>query len=471
MGLVDSYGKCVDLYEGTGSLKDSTGKTFECEFEAGQLMDGTIVLVCTSRPGEYFMFSLGAELQFEGLTADGRTVRSRGRNTSINILAGRLDRPGSRTAFAPSELVVSSAEKTPAKLRFGLTNFRLSGQHVVINRTRHKNLLLRLTDHKKLYIVELRPVEDYKEIMLRVSTLKSIEVTCTAEVDVEKFGDIENIETVIGRLCLIASVARGTKVEWIYCDWLDEDGSQIRRTHAHRYTKPYSALSIIDYRGDDNSTRLFLEQAYTTFCKRCDDYELDRGTINSYIDAKSESDFIETRGAKLAVALEGLKHAFLHSKNGVSEFILPPSQFSELAPKLLKAIKDVLKEIPEISKSDRGLIATPGKMLSLNRQSFRDILEKLFEEIKLLPNLGEIKLFIACRNKLVHTGDFYCNAATPEERAICAPLASPVEEYFFLVNFLDRIFLKLLGYSGEYLNISKAIKGENEVELVDAMNL
>src|SRR5687768_8782068 len=104
MGLLDSYGKCIEVYEGTGSLTDSTGTTFKCEFEAGQLLDGRIVLLCTSLPGEYFKFGLGAELQFEGRTSDGRTVKSHGRNTSINILAGRLNRPGSRTALAPGEL-------------------------------------------------------------------------------------------------------------------------------------------------------------------------------------------------------------------------------------------------------------------------------------------------------------------------------------------------------------------------------
>jgi len=65
MSLQDHYGKCIDFYEGTGSL-NSNGTSFECEFEAGQLHDGTIVLLCTSLPGEYFMFGLGNEIHFRG---------------------------------------------------------------------------------------------------------------------------------------------------------------------------------------------------------------------------------------------------------------------------------------------------------------------------------------------------------------------------------------------------------------------
>jgi hypothetical protein len=37
-----------------------------------------------------------------------------------------------------------------------------------------------------------------------------------------------------------------------------------------------------------------------------------------------------------------------------------------------------------------------------------------------------------------------------------------------MVNFLDRVFLKLLNYSGKYVNIGKMIKGEDGIEMVDA---
>ncbi|MBK9163128.1 MAG: hypothetical protein IPM21_04325 [Acidobacteria bacterium] len=472
MSLEDHYGKCIDIYEGTGILTSSNGADYECEFETGQLKDGTIILLCTSLPGEYFMFGLGDEVQLRGQTKDGKTVESRGRNTSINVLLGSLGRAGSRTALKPKELVVTASDKAPAKLRFGLTNFRMSRAHILFDQYWHECLPLRLTDNREWCLVELKPAKDYKETMLRVSTLKSIEVTCTAEVDVEKFRNVKEIDAVIGRLCLIASVARGTKIQWIFRDQLDKDGNLIRRTHAHRISKPYGPLSVIDCRADDNPTRLFIEQAYTVFCQRCKDYELDRGTIDSYIDAKSESDFMETRGAKLAVALEGLKHAFLHRDGSpFSEFIIPDEKFEKLTPALTEAFDAVLKHDPDVSPEQRSTFTNKARMRSFNRRSFRYSLTKLFEEIGFNPDKREVKLFIACRNKLVHAADFYCNAATAPERAECAPLADPIEEYYFMVNFLDRIFLKLLGYAGEYINIAKVIKDEEGIEFVDSRNL
>jgi hypothetical protein len=67
------------------------------------------------------------------------------------------------------------------------------------------------------------------------------------------------------------------------------------------------------------------------------------------------------------------------------------------------------------------------------------------------PPEEEVKLFVESRNSLIHKGDFYYNTAEPRKRKKC-PLSSAVEEYFFLVNFLDRVFLKLFGYSGPYMD-------------------
>ena len=36
--------------------------------------------------------------------------------------------------------------------------------------------------------------------------------------------------------------------------------------------------------------------------------------------------------------------------------------------------------------------------------------------------------------------------------------------FYFLVNFLDRVYLKLLGYSGDYLNIYNLVTGRPEKE-------
>ena len=65
---------------------------------------------------------------------------------------------------------------------------------------------------------------------------------------------------------------------------------------------------------------------------------------------------------------------------------------------------------------------------------------------------SEIELFLKCRDYLVHTGRFYSQAATAEDRDEVPPSATPFEEFCFLISFLDRLYLKLFGYSGPYFD-------------------
>jgi len=61
-------------------------------------------------------------------------------------------------------------------------------------------------------------------------------------------------------------------------------------------------------------------------------------------------------------------------------------------------------------------------------------------------------LLVQSRNSLIHRGGFYCELADEDERKRCTPLPTVKDEYCFLLNFLDKVFLKLLGYSGPYIN-------------------
>lgn len=91
-------------------------------------------------------------------------------------------------------------------------------------------------------------------------------------------------------------------------------------------------------------------------------------------------------------------------------------------------------------------------MGGLNRTSFRQVVRALLSLIALNVPTAEQGLFIACRNSLVHVGRFYCDSATGEQRARVRPLDTPFEEYCFMISFLDRIFLRIFGYSGKYLD-------------------
>jgi len=107
-----------------------------------------------------------------------------------------------------------------------------------------------------------------------------------------------------------------------------------------------------------------------------------------------------------------------------------------------------------IGKREAEAIASEGKIGGLNRRSFRYVLLKLCKSLN-LDLKPDTELFIACRNSLVHQGRFYSKSAKPTDRERLAPLSTASDEYFFLVNVMDRLYLKLIGYSGPYTNWRK----------------
>jgi hypothetical protein len=140
------------------------------------------------------------------------------------------------------------------------------------------------------------------------------------------------------------------------------------------------------------------------------------------------------------------------------------SEFEELVPKIAGAVKSVL---PAALSSDVVLqLAGHSKLLGLNRTGFRAVVKALCRYLRFTPDRGELELFVKSRDYLVHTGEFYCDAAKPNDRAKVTPLPDATKEFFFLVSFLDRLFLKLLGYSGLYADWRRLPEHDQSSELL-----
>jgi hypothetical protein len=188
---------------------------------------------------------------------------------------------------------------------------------------------------------------------------------------------------------------------------------------------------------------------YPVYVDRRDRYRLDRGTVDSVLDAKVETDFLETRGAKLAVALETLKHNVLVSATPHVEYYIPPQRFATFLTDIADQTRRVLVA-NGVESSDARAITSPKRFLALNRRSFSSLLRRLCKQIGLRLR-ADLDLFVSCRNSLVHRGDFYCSTASPEERIDVPPKATRFHEYLFLVSVVDAFLLRLVGYNGPYL--------------------
>jgi hypothetical protein len=84
-----------------------------------------------------------------------------------------------------------------------------------------------------------------------------------------------------------------------------------------------------------------------------------------------------------------------------------------------------------------------GKMAALKRRSFRRRLSELAREYR-VPMGDEIGQIVKARNSLVHEAAFSSD--------------DHWREYLLLLNALDKILLRMLGYEGPYRDVLNGFK-------------
>jgi hypothetical protein len=83
----------------------------------------------------------------------------------------------------------------------------------------------------------------------------------------------------------------------------------------------------------------------------------------------------------------------------------------------------------------------------INRRTFKKILADICKRIDLQLTAEDTQRFIQSRNTLIHKGRFKC-----EEKSRGAEDTQLFEEFCFLMNVLDKVFLRLIEYHGQYMD-------------------
>ncbi len=437
--LLSHYGDCIATYSGEGTLTLPDKRMVHCSFEAGQLKNGSVILICDFLTPPPYIPILYADY-FEGVTDEGFRISTAGpimgmndlTNDSINLLNIRL-------VFYVSEMTIQILVGKPASyVRFGITNFILDTP-----------LSLCLQDITSITTLSIEPINDYKRIMSRVRTLRAIDVTCEVSINNSEKEDAKALEDIMNNLCYLLSVAQGRKIQWIYSYHYDETGTLVLKQHDSNVTKVFGPLSLIE---GIQEIKAFLEGTYNSYVRNREQYRLAQGLIDAYLDAKAEPDYLQMRGIKLAVVMEMLKEVFLQVPGVVQggRFILPDQTFRAFQSLLENPLRYLLSSMG-VDGSDQDEICD--KIEELNRRSFKPILKSIFKYISLDVAKNDLNLFVTCRNKLVHSGRFFSETASKKELKRYKVSFDRIgrDEYYFLVNVLDKMFLKLLGYSGPYV--------------------
>jgi hypothetical protein len=442
------YGRVLAAYSGQGSIRLETGETLGCAFSVGQLADGTIILLPHTLAGS-MSWPPGPLASFEGTTPQGAQLVSGGRGLTTTDLRTRSAAPS--LAFdLPSLTAHVSAAHPATEARFGLTSFILAPD------TRAP---LTLHAPAGVLAVELVAVSDAEHIVRRIRTLRTIDVTCEVRVPLAQGVTLERIHEQTHILCRALSIANGSRVEWVYCDLYDTSGARIERQHRNHVTKRYTGCTIIDYRnGWTPDVQRFTEEAFRLLATDTEPL-LRPSILESLYDARAQEDFLEARGAKVAVTLEMLRWTLVASEGRREpEPLVEWPVFEALTDDLRAAIAAIL-DAHRIPPKERKQLLKARSLRRLNQAGaqggdFGRMLQQLNVRIGLRADADTIERVTRSRHALVHEGKFYCQLAPTSRPASLPPLASPADEYFFLVAFLDRLILALLRYQGPYLDWS-----------------
>jgi hypothetical protein len=367
---------------------------------------------------------------------------------------------------------VETNNKKPVKrIHFGLTNFLFTG-----NNDNGELLSLNFRDMDPIII---KKISNYDDVKNQLKDKKSISVTSELVITLREQDKIPDIIDISHRICWLLSICRGSKISWIYYTCYDNDGSIVFTSHCDMITRPISTASELissDFPSVKSTTK-FLEVAYQTVS---DDPILLKYLTpfsNVFVDSRESRGFIQSRGVRLVVLMEMLtKYVLEDPRFEIQEYILDSATQKDTKKEIIKKCREVVHtqigDSDNIRLSSRWNLPTTdaintqirifnsrldliNNLSAINRTPFRRLIVKLCEKTKLDVDEYDIKLFVASRNALIHTGEYYCLTEDEDEKRHLPPLNTRHEEYFFILNFIDKIFLKLFGYSGEYNNMRK----------------
>jgi len=284
-------------------------KANKCAFEAGQLRDGRIRLVCT---WDSFVadFDSHEHMRFNGLTDTGKRITITGHALPRKSNVSSISNEGITTSTymtiyefsGETHFEVGAYDQNQIiELHFAVTNLEFIGtevEEVNLGHLRLNSIKLNLDGSE----VVIRQSPDYDERLKALDTTKNVDVT--AEIVVEATAKyISEILQLVDTLCALLSIAKGKKINWIFYDVFDANQNLVFTEHQPRITVLYTGVELIDHMPPENVPN-FLGTCYPHYVALDSLYHFNR-IVNAFVDVRSRG-FLETRCLALFSLIEYL---------------------------------------------------------------------------------------------------------------------------------------------------------------------
>jgi len=375
-----------------------------------------------------------------GITEDNQEITLGGQILWTNVNHQTTEDSRSITvSLVAAEMLVKpeGAESTLHTLKFGITNFEFEGNIGREQRAETSHRFDRgiLTVNLPLGEIRIERLPDYEVAVANLKAAQGIEPTCEMLVELSTH-DVQWAKGFADDLCTILSLAKGTKIVWIYMDGYDGGGIKRLTLHKNAVTRPYSgaSASVVDPINPDD-IKEFIEKGHERFTQLKEQYKLGH-VVDAYLEAKRPHSYLESRGIAAIQAMELLAGQYAEKHNLVC--VMDENEFTDKLSGIGTAINEVFQKT-----FGEGYVGTlcgehNEKLKSLNRRTLRQVLKQVLRHFELGVPGSRLHALMGTRNALVHRGAFNTN--------------DRVKEYYRLISIMDRLLLKMLGYAGYILD-------------------
>jgi hypothetical protein len=427
---------------GKGLLKGLDGQlAFPCTFELQHLASGICILQCVhdSKPAAC-MLKEGKIDAFEGTTDSGQRIVSAGELRVFQLF-------GPEVIFTLNGAVIGHTTTRCPRHLFRLTNFRFprASSFAPV-----EPVHLRVNSGQELDLT-LVPDDAYDEKNRYIRTTKSIAVTATLVLANSATLANDGVRETADNICYALSVLQGNKINWIVWHAATADGDVQWAEFGQRVTKPFTALPLNWKRANHELVPLAaLPVCLSRLQKLRTRYARILSVVDTWLDARYETDFLHARALKFAVVLESLRDIILTADTTYATTWLTEPKWTQTVALFLPELRKILTTGVNAPQEVVNILCEPTKWQGFNRKSFRSDLNAAFKRLGVHEVAADLDLVIRIRNKLIHEGRFLCEA---DPSVLQAFKDGKTDEFLFLAAFVDRVVMQAFGLE-QYLTLA-----------------
>jgi hypothetical protein len=409
-------------FRGEGAFFLANGRRLETvAFRIEQEGSGATFLYCAPTIQISIHIAMRDLAGFEGTTNVGNKIRTHG-----NL--DRVLRTSNSICIGISKVEVGEPCVNATKHELSLTNVDFSTEYP-------RPLALTVNWGGAAIEVRLTPHRGYES---RIRDLhKASGVVPTALLAFQSSSlEIGAVDDFIMDLCNGFSVAQGRKVNWIqHARYLKPRIFQ-QSIFGRNITKAYATSPLCFIPGSRTPLALALTDsisvvsAIAQFRKKFDPHSI---LVNAWLDARTETDYLEGRTLKYVVVLEALNALTTSVDKAIASKPVDTGSWRLLYKQIVASMPTTIPVA----------LPTLERWQQLNSLTFRDTLSKVCEHHGIDINARDLSLFSNIRNNIVHRFNYDLDLQLPDEWL--NPAHPQAAQHFFVADFVDRVILQLFG--------------------------